>query len=268
MSEERFFLNGVSHPLTAGVTAFSYGKPPQMVVVLGGFSLAEDAPLTAGDELFVIPKGEMPPPAMLEQMMAARHTPGVHQKLKQGRVAIAGLGGLGSHIAVSLARMGVGYLLLVDFDTVEPSNLNRQHYNLTHLGRPKTEALQDQIKGINPFIQVAYQTVRVTPENVTTLFGAVTVLCEAFDRPDQKAMLVGTALRELPHLPIVAGSGMAGCSSANEIRTVKRGARLYLCGDQQSEATVGMGLMAPRVQICAGHQANMVVRLLLREHEV
>lgn len=265
MAEATFLLNGALRPLPEGVTAFSYGKPPEMVVVLGGYALAEDVELSPGDELFVIPKGETPPAAMLEQMMAARHTPGVHQSLKGARVGIAGLGGLGSHIAVSLARMGVGFLLLVDFDSVEPSNLNRQHYSLAHLGFPKTEALAEQLRQINPFIEVATQTVRVTPDQVRPLFDGVDVLCEAFDRPDQKAMLVSTALRELPEIRIVAASGMAGYGTANTIQTVQRGSRLYLCGDQQSEAAVGMGLMAPRVQVCAGHQANMVVRLLLGE---
>lgn len=113
----------------------------RMAVIVNGFQTSENAVLKEQDEIFFIPKGEFPPKEQLEAMMSARHTPGVHEKLKRGKVAIAGLGGLGSAIAVMLARIGVGHLLLVDYDVVEPSNLNRQSYYISHLGMKKTDAL-------------------------------------------------------------------------------------------------------------------------------
>lgn len=204
------------------------------------------------------PKGEE-----LERMMAARHTPGVHKKLKNGKVAIAGLGGLGSNLAVMLARIGVGMLLLVDFDVVEPSNLNRQYYGTNHLGMLKTTALKKQIEEINPFIRVETQNIRVTEHNVADLFSAYDIICEAFDNPEAKAMLVNAGLSQLTSIKIVAASGMAGHGSSNTIRTVKPMNRLYLCGDLETATEIERGLMAPRVQICAAHQANMVMRLLL-----
>ena len=200
--------------------------------------------------------------------MMARHTPAIHEKLRQGRVAIAGLGGLGSNIAVMLARIGVGKLLLVDFDIVEPSNLNRQSYYIRHLGLPKTVALKSQLDEINPFIQVETRTIRVEAENVTTLFAEYPILCEAFDKPDAKAMLVNTALSMIPAITIVAASGMAGFSSSNLIRTTWPLRRLYMCGDLETRAEPGVGLMAPRVQICAAHQANMILRLLVGLNEI
>lgn len=108
----------------------------QMVVIYNGFQTEADLPLQEGDSIVLIPKGRMVDETQLEAMLTARHTPQVHNLVKQGAVAIAGLGGLGSNIAVMLAQLGVGKLLLVDFDTVEPSNLNRQHYTLRHLGLP------------------------------------------------------------------------------------------------------------------------------------
>lgn len=263
-------LNGVP-AVTEKTTAFScyrgernqQGIPVDVVVILNGFALSADTALSEGDELFIIPKKQMPPKHELEAMMAARHTPGVHQKLKSGRVAIAGLGGLGSNIAVSLARIGVGYLRLIDFDVVEPSNLNRQSYTVHHLGLPKTEALKQQITDINPFIDVDTQAVRITEQNIQGLLGDIDIVCEAFDQPTQKTMLVHTILWELPQVKIVAASGMAGFESANQIVTKRRLNNLYVCGDGVTEARMGQGLMAPRVQICAGHQANMVLRLLL-----
>lgn len=238
------------------------------IVILNGFQLVSDSPLAADDTLTIIRKGAMPTREELESMMMARHTPQVHKKLKQGRVAIAGLGGLGSNVAVMLARIGVGQLLLVDFDIVEPSNLNRQSYYIRHLGMPKTLALQSQLTEINPFIQMKTHTVRVEAENAAELFADCDIVCEAFDRPDAKAMLVNTVLEKLPAVKIVAASGMAGFASSNLIKTTQSMNRLYVCGDLETGAGIGTGLMAPRVQICAGHQANMVLRLLIGIEEV
>lgn len=233
------------------------------IVILNGFQIDQDSPLKDGDQLSIIEKGVMPKQEELESMMMARHTPNVHNKLKQGKVAIAGLGGLGSNIAVMLARIGVGELLLVDFDIVEPSNLNRQCYYISHLGMPKTLALKQQIAEINPFIKINTETIKITEDNVAELFARYDIICEAFDKPDQKSMLVNTALEKLPQAKIVSASGMAGFESSNLLKTSRPMKRLYLCGDLETGAAIGRGLMAPRVNICAGHQANMILRLLL-----
>jgi sulfur carrier protein ThiS adenylyltransferase len=233
------------------------------IVILNGFQIDQDCPISENDSLSIIRKGTMPNEEELESMMMARHTPHVHKQLKHGKVAIAGLGGLGSNIAVMLARIGVGQLFLVDFDIVEPSNLNRQSYYISHLGLPKTIALKKQLEQINPFIKIETETVKITEENVEELFFDYDILCEAFDRPDQKSMLINSALEQLPHIKIVSGSGMAGYDSSNLIKTTNPMKRLYLCGDLENAARVGRGLMAPRVNICAGHQANMILRLLI-----
>lgn len=188
-----------------------------------------------------------------------------HEKLKASEVAIAGLGGLGSHIAVMLVRSGVGRLHLVDFDRVDISNLNRQEYDIRHLGRYKTEALAERLHEINPYVELHSDTVRVTSENAAKLFGGQSIVCEAFDVPEQKAMLVNALLEQCPNTVVVSGSGMAGIGDANCIQTRKVGRRLYLCGDGQTDVKPLAGLMAPRVSICAGHQANQVIRLILQQ---
>ena len=197
--------------------------------------------------------------------LAGRHGAAAQKKLEQAAVGIAGLGGLGSNIAFFLARLGVGRLVLADFDTVDLTNLNRQQYRLCDLGRPKAEALTRQLKEINPFCTYEPYSIRVTPETLPALFGGCTVLCEAFDQPEQKAMLAETVLGELPDLPLVAGSGMAGFSSANSIQTVRRMKNFYLCGDGTAEVADGVSLAAPRVAVCAAHQATMAMRLILGE---
>ncbi|MDP4154267.1 MAG: sulfur carrier protein ThiS adenylyltransferase ThiF [Bacillota bacterium] len=266
----RITVNGKEMALNCQ-TAFEVREQigePTDIVILNGFQIDKDSPLSQNDCLSIIRKGTMPNKEELESMMMARHTPNVHKSLKQGKVAIAGLGGLGSNIAVMLARIGVGQLLLVDFDIVEPSNLNRQSYYISHLGLPKTLALKKQLEEINPFIKLDTETVKITEENVKELFNGYDIICEAFDKPDQKSMLINTALELLPDIRIVSGSGMAGYDSSNLMKTTNPMKRLYLCGDLENAAKVGKGLMAPRVNICAGHQANMILRLLIGIEEI
>lgn len=189
----------------------------------------------------------------------------IYKKLKESRVAIAGLGGLGSHIAVMLARSCIGTLHIIDFDIVDISNLNRQEYDMRHIGRPKTECLREKLMEINPFINVLADNVQVTKENLKELFQKETIVCEAFDKAEQKAMLVNGILEKLPHIQLISGSGMAGFGNANEIQTKRVFKNLYLCGDRETDSNKGAGLMAPRVCICAGHQANQVIQLILRQ---
>ena len=203
----------------------------------------------------------------LRAALVERHGADIQNKLDHAAVGIAGLGGLGSNIAVHLARLGVGRLVLVDFDVVDITNLNRQHYTMKDIGIPKTLALQEQLEAINPYLNYETYTERIIPANAARLFAGCDVVCEAFDRADQKAMLVETLLERLPDTPIVSGSGMAGYSSANAMRTERKFGRLYVCGDETSDIAVGIGLMAPRVALCAAQQATMVLRLLLGERE-
>ncbi|MGE5627801.1 MAG: sulfur carrier protein ThiS adenylyltransferase ThiF [Solirubrobacterales bacterium] len=246
----------------------SFGDSNNIVTILNGFQTNDDYALKENDEVNFIQKGEMPPQDEFESLMCARHTPHVFEKAKAAKVAIAGLGGLGSNIAVSLARTGIGNLHLIDFDIVEPSNLNRQQYKIKHLGLYKTEALKNEIEEINPFIEVTIDTIKVTEENIKELFEKDEFICEAFDNPTAKAMLVNTLLETYPGKKIVSASGMAGFESSNTIITKKITSNFYLCGDMENGAKVGRGLMAPRVSICAGHQANMVLRLILGIEEI
>ena len=194
--------------------------------------------------------------------LAARHGEARQAKFDAARVAVCGLGGLGSNVAIALARAGVGSLHLVDFDRVEPSNLNRQQYRVDQVGLSKADALRDNIAAINPYCRVAAETLRITPGNIPELFAADDIVCEAFDRADQKAMLVSGVLETFPQKPVVAASGRAGLASANEISTVRVSRRLYVCGDRVADVADGLGLYGARVLVCAAHQATMILRLI------
>ena len=208
----------------------------------------------------------MPSQEEIYAALCQRHGKALQDKLQKAKVAIAGLGGLGSNIAIGLARIGVGQLHLVDFDRVDLTNLNRQHYFIHHLGQYKTEALKKQILEINPYIRVSTDCLKITASNVATLFSDADIICEAFDVPENKAMLVNTVLEQLPDKWLVSGNGMAGYGKSNLIQTKAIMSKFYLCGDNIS-SNEAQPLMAPRVAICAGHEANMVIRLILGEEK-
>jgi sulfur carrier protein ThiS adenylyltransferase len=258
------YLNERPMEVEAGATLLQLrdqSKPAADVLIYNGAAVTEDIVLIDGDRINLIRRGEIPPVEELEALMVARHTPGVHEKIKGATVGIAGLGGLGSAIAVALARIGVGKLVLADFDVVEPSNLNRQQYFIDQLGLTKAEALEANLRRINPYVEYDAHCTRVTPENMDELFGEVDVMVEAFDRADQKAML----LQSFKSAPIVAASGLAGYGPGESIGVRKMGQDIYIVGDLETGAAPGCGLMAPRVGIAAHMQANLVLRLLLGE---
>ena len=206
-----------------------------------------------------------------EQFNAAlneRHGANIQALLSQGNIAIAGLGGLGSNIAYSLARIGVGHLHLIDFDVVDITNLNRQQYFIQHIGMYKTDALKSLLLQINPYLDIRTDCVKVTEENLADLFRENDIICEAFDNPEAKAMLVNGILEHFPEKKLVSASGMAGYGSSNTIRTRRITKNFYLCGDRITEPSPGNGLMAPRVAICAAHEANMITRLILGEEDI
>jgi sulfur carrier protein ThiS adenylyltransferase len=238
-------------------------KPEADVSIINGYPADDETLLQENDRIVLICRGETPPEEELDALLSARHTPGVHAVVKEACVGIAGVGGLGSAIAIALARLGIGRLIIADFDTVEPSNLNRQQYFLDQLGLPKVYALRDTLARINPHGHVTACHLRLNPENLGEIFAPVEVLVEAFDRADQKVMLIEEFAGRFPTKPIVAGSGMAGYGPSNAICTERCGQRLYICGDGQTAAGPGVGLMAPRVGVAAHHQANAVLRLLL-----
>jgi sulfur carrier protein ThiS adenylyltransferase len=265
----RIWLNEQPKEVAAGTTLAQLRaavQPGADVLICNGFPVQPEQPLADGDRVVFIQRGRLPDADELEALLVARHTPGVHQKLKRAAVGIAGLGGLGSPVAIALARSGIGRLVLVDFDVVEPSNLNRQQYFMDQLGLPKTVALRETLGRINPYVEVECHLLRLTAEQVPEIFGAVDVLVEAFDDPAAKAMLTETFLSRCPGRPLVAASGVAGHGPANSITTRRMLQQLYLVGDGQSAAAPGQGLMAPRVGVAAHHQANAVLRLLLGQN--
>lgn len=240
-------------------------KPQADLLIVNGFPTANDQSLADGDKVVLIQRGAVPPPEEMEALLMARHTPGVHERVKGGTIGIAGCGGLGSAVAVALARIGVGRLVLADFDLVEPSNLNRQQYFVDQIGMTKVDALKANLARINPFVKVATYCGRLDRANIPPVFAMADLLIEAFDGADQKALLVESWRQNFPERPLIAASGLAGFGPANTVTTRRVGRNFWMVGDGESAARPGQGLMAPRVGVAAHHQANAALRLLLGE---
>lgn len=197
-----------------------------------------------------------------DEALIKRQGEEIQKKFAGASIAICGLGGLGSNIAVSLARAGIGKLLLVDFDSVDIANLHRQQYKANQIGKYKTEALLENLKEIAPYIDIEIHTAYVTEENAAHLLQGADIICEAFDNAECKAMLTNIVLETMPDKYFVAASGMAGMGSANSIQTRKITEKFFLCGDETSDVAEAGSLVAPRVMLCAAHQAHTVLRIL------
>ena len=202
------------------------------------------------------------------QALIERHGKDLQEKFSSATVAVCGLGGLGSNIAIALARAGIGKLILIDFDSVDITNLHRQQYKANQIGLYKADALAENLLEIAPYTEITAVTAKITEENFADLLKRADVVCEAFDNAEAKAMLVNGVLEQLPDCYLVAASGMAGIDTPNTIQTRKVMKRFYLCGDEKNDVADTIGLVAPRVMLCAAHQAHTVLRILAGEYEV
>lgn len=183
-------------------------------------------------------------------------------KLNNSVVAICGLGGLGSNIAISLARAGVGKLILVDFDKVDISNLNRQQYKANQVCMFKTDALKNNLLEIVPDINLVTYNTYLTKDNAFSILKDADVICEAFDKAENKAMLLDFFAEFMPQKYLVCGSGMAGLFSPNTITTKKLTSHIFISGDGVSDIEKGDVLYSSGAMLCAAHEAHTVLRIL------
>ncbi|MBQ7009431.1 MAG: thiamine biosynthesis protein ThiF [Ruminococcus sp.] len=196
-----------------------------------------------------------------------RHGKELQQKFTSACIAVCGLGGLGSNVAISLARAGVGKLILIDFDNVDISNLHRQQYNVSQLGMYKTEAMKQTLSDIAPYSEIVTHTEKLTEDNLS-LIADCDIVCECFDNAECKSMLVNGVAEQYPDKYIISASGMSGLHTGNIIQTKRLGKKLYICGDGMSDVDSDGTLFAPRVMLCASHQANTVLRIIAGKFDI
>jgi sulfur carrier protein ThiS adenylyltransferase len=262
-------INQKQVPWEADMTLASVAadfKPAADVAIVNGLFVEgtwEQVKINDNDKVVIMEKGVAVPRSEFEEITRTNILPHVFYELNRAAVGIAGLGGLGSRVSCALARVGVGKLIIADFDVVEPSNLNRQQYFIDQIGSYKVTAMKDTLARVNPHVEVVTHRVRLTAVNIPEIFAGVNVVAECFDRADQKQMIVETVLGKMKDTAVVSVSGLAGYGRSNIIQTRKLSPRHILVGDLESASGPGRGLMAPRVGVAAYHQANAIVELLV-----
>jgi len=188
-------------------------------------------------------------------------TPVQKSILERAKVGVAGLGGLGSNVLCHLVRAGVRRFVAADFDVVSASNLNRQFFFADQIGMKKTDALAENLRRIDPDLELDFRDLKLTAENLPGLFADCDIVVEAFDKAEAKTMLIGSLAKT--RIPVVAASGLAGFGNSNAIRLRQAGARLYLVGDLASGISPELAPASPRVGIAAAMEANTVIAVLL-----
>lgn len=177
------------------------------------------------------------------------------------KVIIAGCGGIGSNVAMNLVRSGFKNFVLIDFDNVESSNLNRQFYFADQVGHLKVSALAENLMRISPDLKLEIHSLRVAVDNVEELFCNSDIVIEAFDCAKSKAMLISQILHCAKFL--VACSGMAGIGNADEIVINKKSDKFYIVGDMKTEVSRDIPPISPRVNVCAAKMADLVLNKVI-----
>lgn len=255
----------IKAPMTVREVAAAY-KPEADLCIVNSAVTDFHFIVSGGERIVLIKRGEIPTRQELAFMISARSPQVLTDCLNQARIGIAGLGGLGSLVAAAFARMGIFEIVGVDYDVVEPSNINRQYYFLDQIGMKKTEALRVTLQRINPFARYTFIDGKVTAENAPLLFAGCDVIVEAFDEALAKGMLFDAWSRHYAAGTYYVGaSGVAGYRSEPPVTVTKIGGRAYVVGDLVTEALDGEGLTASRVGIAAHMQANVAANLLVEK---
>ncbi|MBP2653828.1 MAG: thiF [Firmicutes bacterium] len=183
------------------------------------------------------------------------------EKISKVKIGIGGAGGLGSNCAQFLARSGFRKFKIVDFDVVDYSNLNRQFYFSDQVGCMKIEALKENLRLINPLLEVELLPERVDAANIADLFIDCDVVVEAFDSPELKRLVVEQYLNS--GKLVVAASGLAGWGNSDRITVRRVKENFYLVGDLVTGIGPDSPPLAPCVTIAAAKQADVILSHVL-----
>ncbi len=238
-------------------------KPGADVLVLNGVPSPADSLLQDGDTCCLIKIGEIPSAVDMNHALESQHTREFQHCFKRATVGIMGLGGLGSAVALSLMKMGIGRLIIADYDVVALSNIHRQHYFIDQIGLQKTTALKKTLVRTNPFVAISSLDIKLSGQSIPRLFNGVDVLVECLDSPAVKEASLRAVLEHMEGTGYIGSSGMAGCGSGNTIVCRRIKPRVYLVEDTDPTGADESTLFASRVGIVAHFQAHQVIRLLL-----
>jgi len=169
------------------------------------------------------------------------------------KIAIAGIGGIGSNVAANLVRAGVCHLLLVDYDRVEATNLNRQFYFHDQIGHLKTDALATNLRRIRPNLRLELCNIRLTKKNIQEIFTAWPIVVEGLDgQADKKTLLEACTEKTL----VVSACGIAGVHLAG-IRVQSLG-NCRIVGDFTSDCR-DLPVYSHKVQAVAAYMTEIIL---------
>lgn len=197
----------------------------------------------------------------MREEVLARQEDEVNKILEKASVSILGCGGLGSTIAMTLARCGLGKLYIYDFDKVELSNLNRQNYDQADLGKSKVLQTKKKIKETIPYTEVYGEEIYITRENLDEISQRSDIFIEAFDKKEMKTMVFDYFL-EKKDKKLIMASGLSGLGDINDIK-IKNLANVCMVGDFRS--TPEEGLYLPYVGIVANLEALCAIKIIRGE---
>ena len=197
----------------------------------------------------------------MREEVLARQEDEVNKILEKASVSILGCGGLGSTIAMTLARCGLGKIYLYDFDKVELSNLNRQNYDQSDLGKSKVLQTKKKIKETIPYTEVYGEEIYITRENLDEISQRSDIFIEAFDKKEMKTMVFDYFLGKKDKKLIMASS-LSGLGDIHDIK-IKNLANVCMVGDFRS--TPEEGLYLPYVGIVANIEALCAIKIIRGE---
>jgi sulfur carrier protein ThiS adenylyltransferase len=197
-----------------------------------------------------------------ERALGAYFSAGQLAIIQKTKIGIAGAGGVGSNIAVCLARSGFKDFSIIDFDVVEMKNLNRQHYFLADISQPKVEAIAKKLKEINPDLSLKMEKTHLNDGNIMDYFQDRDVIFEAFDNVKSKKLLL-EAFGNSGKL-LVFGNGLAGISNQREIKIKEIKKNVFIVGDGVTCAGNENPPLAPRVIACAALMASVALERILK----
>ena len=183
---------------------------------------------------------------------------------KNAKVSVLGCGGLGSNVAMILARACIGEINLYDFDTIEYSNLNRQNYTINEVGLKKTEASKKRLKETLPYVKVNTKDIYLNKDNMDSIINEADYFIEAFDNRESKAM-VFDYFTNLDDKYLFTASGMAGLGDLSDIK-IKRFSNITMVGDFKSDAKKD-GLYLAYVSIMASLEALECLKKIRKDYK-
>lgn len=186
-------------------------------------------------------------------------------KIQEFTIGIAGCGGIGSNTANNLVRLGFKNFILVDFDKIDYSNLNRQFYFYNQVGESKSIALKDNLLLINPNLNIQSINTKADTTNVKELFKDCNIVIEGFDTVVNKKMLI----EEIHGFkPLISTLGLGNYWNVEQIQTKEVHKNFITIGDFISDTDKGDSPLAPGVTIVSGKVAAAVLKWSLGGHIV